>query len=145
MLEPIFSNHPSWLRMKTILSNGSTWSLSPDDSDRLKDINAALEFENHKGAEQQQELLHQLVKDYVIRGFAVPLPLNKIKNIPGVILALLNIQLQNTINERGKIIPRKLGWEFRFRIPIPGTVGIWNFASEFGIPELSGGKSNRKT
>ena len=38
-----------------------------------------------------------------------------------------------------------LGWEFRFWIPISGTTGIRNSASEFGIPEFSGGKSNRKT
>jgi hypothetical protein len=39
----------------------------------------------------------------------------------------------------------KLGWEFRFGIPFPGTTGIRNSASEFGVPELSGGKANRKT
>ncbi len=38
-----------------------------------------------------------------------------------------------------------LGWEFRFGIPFPGTTGIRNSASEFGVPELSGGKANRKT
>ena len=38
-----------------------------------------------------------------------------------------------------------LGWEFRFWIPISGTTGIRNSASDFGIPEFSGGKSNRKT
>jgi hypothetical protein len=38
-----------------------------------------------------------------------------------------------------------LGWEFRFWIPIPRTAGIRNSTSEFGIPELSSGKSNRKT
>ncbi len=38
-----------------------------------------------------------------------------------------------------------LGWEFRFRIPILGRAGIRNSDSEFRIPELSGGKSNRKT
>jgi hypothetical protein len=46
------------------------------------------------------------VKDNVDRGFAFPLPLDKIKNVPGAILAPLNIQLQKTINERGKIIPK---------------------------------------
>jgi hypothetical protein len=35
---------------------------------------------------------------------------------------------------------RRLGWEFRFWIPIPGTAGIRNSISEFGIPEFSGGK-----
>ena len=35
----------------------------------------------------------------------------------------------------------QLGWEFRFEIPISGTAGIRNSASEYGIPELSGGKN----
>ena len=39
----------------------------------------------------------------------------------------------------------ELGWEFRFGIPFPGTTGIRNSASDFGVPELSGGKANRKT
>ena len=38
-----------------------------------------------------------------------------------------------------------LGWEFRFWILIPRTAGIRNSTSEVGIPELSSGKSNRKT
>jgi hypothetical protein len=42
-------------------------------------------------------------------------------------------------------LPVKLGWEFRFGIPFPGTTGIRNSASNFGVPELSGGKANRKT
>jgi hypothetical protein len=107
ILEPIFLHRPSWPRMKSILSNGSTWPLSPlDKFDRLLDINNALDFGNHKGAKGQQELLLKLVKEDVDRGFAFPLPLDKIKNIPSIILAPLSIQLQKTINKRGKIIPK---------------------------------------
>jgi hypothetical protein len=115
-----------WLRVQTGLSTqaylqlppqlasnedhpleGSTWPLSPlDESDRLKDINDTLEFGNHKGAVQQKELLLILVNNDVVRGFTLPLPLDKIKKVPGVLLAPLNIQLQKTINDRGKIIPK---------------------------------------
>ena len=42
-------------------------------------------------------------------------------------------------------LAEELGWEFRFGIPFPGTTGIRNSASDFGVPELSGGKANRKT
>ena len=106
-LEPIFLHHPSWPRMKSILLEGSTWPLSPlDESDWLLDINNALDFGNHKGAEGQQELLLKLVKDNVDRGFAFPLPFNKIKNVPGVILVPLNIQLKKTTNKCGEIIPK---------------------------------------
>ncbi len=93
--------------MRIMLSNGSTWPLLPlNDINRLLDIDNALAFGNHKGEDQQPELLLKLVRDDVDRGFALPLPLDKIKKIPGVLLAPLNIQLQETINERGKIIPK---------------------------------------
>ena len=107
ILAPIFSLHPSWEKMKTVLSDGSSWPLAPlDDQNRLLDIDDALAFGNHKGANQQPELLLKLVSDDVTRGFALPLPLDKIRRIPGVLLAPLNIQLQKTINERGEIIPK---------------------------------------
>jgi hypothetical protein len=93
--------------MKTVLLDGSTWPLLPlDDQNQFLGINDALAFGNHKGADQQPELLLKLVRDDVNRGFALPLPLNKIKTIPGILLAPLNIQLQKTINKQGKIIPK---------------------------------------
>jgi hypothetical protein len=54
--------------------------LTLKDSKWLKDIEDALKFGNHTGANQQQELLLKLVKGNVVRGFALPLPLDKIKN-----------------------------------------------------------------
>ena len=103
MMEQIFHNHPCWAKMKELLLQGSWWALSPlSDKKRLLDIENALEFGNHKGANQQLELLTTLIQDNVDRGFALPLPLNKLKKVPGVLLGLLNIQLQKTIKERGK-------------------------------------------
>jgi hypothetical protein len=46
------------------------------------------------------------VKDNVVRGYAHPLPLDKIKKIPGILLAHLNIPLQKRINEHGEITPQ---------------------------------------
>jgi hypothetical protein len=93
--------------MKRVLKQGSKWPLQPlDKEDRVRGVEEALVFGNHKGAMQQQDLLKKLVTNDVVRGFALPLPLDKITQIPGVLLAPLNIQAQNTINERGKIIPQ---------------------------------------
>ena len=107
MLKLIFRNHPSWSRMKQVLTHGSKWPLQPlDVEDRIKDVEEARIFGNHKGAVKQQDLLVKLVTDNVIRGVALPLPLNKITQIPRVLLTPLNIQVQNTINECGEIIPK---------------------------------------
>ncbi len=98
-LELIFKDHPSWPKIKTVLSDCSTWPLWPlDDSKQMKDIDSALKLGNHKGAKQQQELLLKLVKDEVNRGFALQLPLDNISLIPGIFFAPLNIQLLKTIN-----------------------------------------------
>jgi len=93
--------------MMTLLTEGSMWPLSLIvEHDQLLDIDDALAFGIHKGANQQPELLKKLINDDITRGFALPLQLHKIKKIPGVLIAPLNIQLQKTINERGKIIPK---------------------------------------
>jgi hypothetical protein len=106
-LELIFIQHPSWPKMKSVLSNGSTWPLRLlDKINQTKDVENPLVFRNHKGAEEQQDLLQILVKDDANRGFALPLPLYKIKLVPGILLAPLNIQLQKTINECGESIPK---------------------------------------
>ncbi len=93
ILAPIFENHPTWDKMMTLLTERLTWPLSLiDKHNQLLDIDDALTFGNHKGANQQPELLRELINNDITRGFALPLPLYKIKNIPGVLLAPLNIK-----------------------------------------------------
>jgi hypothetical protein len=107
MIKSIIKFHLSWQKMKTVLSKGSVWPLSTlNNSDQLKDIDNTLRIGNHKEVNQQQELLLKLVKDNIIRGFALALPLDKIEKISGILLAPLNIQCQKTINECGEIIPQ---------------------------------------
>ena len=105
-LEPIFEN-PSWSQMKQVLTHGSRWPLQPlNKENQIKDIKETFVFGNHNSAIQQQDLLRKLVTDDIVRGFALPLPLDKIVHIPGVLFAPLNIQAQNTINKRSKIMPK---------------------------------------
>ena len=93
--------------MKQVLTHGSKWPLQPlDEDDKIKDFEEALVFGNQNGTVKQQDLLEKLVTDDVIQGFALPLPLDKITQIQGVLLAPLNIQVQNTINECSEIIPK---------------------------------------
>ncbi len=93
--------------MKQVFTNVSKRPLQPlNKENRIKDVEEALIFGNHKGAVQQQDLLRKLVTGNVVQGFTLLLPLDKIAQIPGVLLAPLNIQAQNTINERGEIIPK---------------------------------------
>ena len=107
ILSPLLRNHPFWPMMKSILENGAEWPMDPiSEESCIADVKEALLFENHKGAISQPELLMKLVTGDVIHGYSLPLPLDKIKRLPHVCMAPLNIQAQWTINERGEIIPK---------------------------------------
>jgi hypothetical protein len=100
LLLPLLKNHPLWNRMKDMLAHRSKWPTeSITDEDRAADLIEALKFGNHKGASNQPELLLKLVSGDVKFGYALPLPLGKIKRIPGICMAPLNIQPQWMINE----------------------------------------------
>ena len=56
LLEPIFSKHPHWLKMKNILDNGSSFPLEEiSDQDRLGDLQGAIAKGNHKSASDERE------------------------------------------------------------------------------------------
>ncbi len=106
-LSSIFQRHPNWKRMSRILTHGSEWPLEPiNDECRLADVREALIFGNHKGASVKPDLLLQLMSKDVHFGYCLPLPLAKAEKNPGILIALMNIQKQNTIDEFGRIIPK---------------------------------------
>lgn len=108
-LQPIFRNHPLWDGMKKNLTTGAIaifpLQALPEET-RLADFQAALKRGNHKGAQKKPDLLLELVGKDVIHGYDLPLPLSKLIRIPGTVLAPMNIQAQNTIDEFGRIISK---------------------------------------
>jgi hypothetical protein len=93
--------------MSRILTHGLEWPLKPiNDKCRLADVREALIFGNHKGASVKPDLLLQLMLKDVHFGYCLPLPLAKAEKIPGILIAPMNIQKQNTINEFAGSFPR---------------------------------------
>jgi len=78
IIERIFKHHPLWPKMKETLANGSHWPLEDLDSNkRAADVAEALDFGNHKGANENQALLHELIKKDVKYGYWLPPPSTK--------------------------------------------------------------------
>jgi hypothetical protein len=106
-LVKLFGLHPCWSKMQAILTRGSKWTLDYLEEDQRKqDIEDALAFGNHKGAQKKPAQLRTLVEKDVIHGYGLPLPLRNIRTIPGVVIAPMNIASQNTINDLGQIIKK---------------------------------------
>ena len=94
-LQNIFGQHPHWTRMYKILRNGTEWPLKPSDEElRRNGVDVALAFRNHKGASLQPKLFQQPVSKDVQFGYCLPLPLDKARTIPGILLTPMNIQKQ---------------------------------------------------
>ena len=66
-----------------------------------------MEYSNHKGADNNKDLLCKMVNKDVIHGYALPIPLQKVPNLDGALLSPLNIQDQFGIHEKGKITGKK--------------------------------------
>ncbi len=93
--------------MKQILIKGNKWLLEKlSKESRQKDLINALAFGNHKGALAKPELLQHLISKDVKYGYSLPIPLSCVKSIPGLLMAPMNIMMQNTINKIGQIIPK---------------------------------------
>jgi hypothetical protein len=105
ILEPLFQSHCLWPNMKSILDDGAAFPLEPINEDLRKlDLTEALAMGNHKGATKEPQILENLMKEDVFRGYSLPIPLNKVVEIPGAIMAPQNVARQNTIDETGKIV-----------------------------------------
>ena len=52
ILEPLLKHHPLWPRLSDQLNNGAFFPLNElSEEERIQDLNEALEFGNHKGAD----------------------------------------------------------------------------------------------
>jgi hypothetical protein len=98
----VFGLHPLWDRMESILTHGSKWPLiNTSNNNRANNVINALTFGNHKGMSTKPDLLKKLVEKDVKYSYSIPIPLESVTKIPGLILAPMNIMAQNTINKFG--------------------------------------------
>ena len=109
VLENIFQFHPDWMKMKTILMNGTSYPLKPPlpKHIQLGDLREMIAFGNHKSASgDRTELLSEKMAKEVDRGWNIPImPAHLLDLIDaGAEIAPMGMANQGTINERGEIV-----------------------------------------
>eukprot|EP00978_Attheya_sp_CCMP212_P012405 scaffold30875_cov50-Attheya_sp.AAC.5 len=145
ILEPLFPSHVLWPNMKDILTNGATFPLEPLDEElRKKDLVEALTMGNHKGAMKQPQVLENFMAEDAFRGYSLPaIPLEKVIEIDGAIMAPQNVARQNTIDETGQIIEKDQlthdqSWKFSSGALLQSTTAPLNTKSPlFNLAERS--------
>jgi hypothetical protein len=89
------------------LSQGTTYPLNPIPSDiRLEDIKFHKDHGNHKSASKFHEEITAIIQDDVEKGFALPLPIEKLPFIPNASVAPIGCHRQTTLNMLGEQVPK---------------------------------------
>ena len=76
------------------------------DPDRLAFLDLALEYGNHKSAKKHAPTLLGMLDKEVKRGWQLPLPVDRLHEIPGVVVSPLSMVEQWTIDEAGNSTPK---------------------------------------
>jgi hypothetical protein len=107
-LEPLFQKHPLWHRLKEQLDNGASFPLEELTTEERKlDVIEALEFGNHKGADNNEDLFKEMMQSDVDHGYSLVIPRNKVTELEDAVISPMNIADQLGINEKGEIILKK--------------------------------------
>jgi hypothetical protein len=102
LLEELLGQHPIWPRLKSILSEGAHFPLEEISSEeRETDLVFHASRGNHKSASKNIEILRDIVKEDVERGFAIPLPVTALHFLKGASLAPLGCVQQSSIDMLG--------------------------------------------
>jgi hypothetical protein len=106
-LEPLLQHHPNWPFIVELLTTGFIFIADPlSEPDRRRQLNLAMEFGNHKGAQQNPQQLRQLLIDDVTHGFNLPVTIDLVNKILGLVLSPMNIAKQHPIDETGRVIEK---------------------------------------
>ena len=107
ILAPLLHRHHHWDNFSSYCTSGFNASFKPlSESQRLKDVNAAIARGNHKSAKKHINILRKNTKKEIYTGFIFPFKINDVKKIKGAMVAPQGVAVQDTINELGEIVPK---------------------------------------
>ena len=102
-LRPLLQHHPLWNRLKSILENGVKFPLEPISQEQMvRDLEEAVKFGNHKGAQKHSTFLKKLITEEIKHGYALIIPLLRVQKIPKAAMSPLNIIEQDTLTAFGE-------------------------------------------
>ena len=110
-LEPLLRHHPTWQEFHDDMVYGIQYPFKEDidEPTRLEQLRANMERGNHKSALKPEGRKHvtKLMQADVTNGYAVPITLDGVRRLKDAEVYPVGLQDQNTIDERGNIIPKK--------------------------------------
>lgn len=108
-LKAIYGRHPNFAYMEEYLTNGVIFKYTRElsEDERKREVQAVLNYGNHKSASESRERIRQLLRKDVEHGFALPLPTEKVTSLEGLLVQPIGMVEQMSINEEGGRTPKR--------------------------------------
>jgi hypothetical protein len=102
-LRPLLGNHHHFERLAALLTNGMDYVFTRElsETERGNEVKAMLTRGNHKSAQAEQEQVGKLIAKDVLHGFTIPIPVESVMSIPGVMVQPLGLVQQWTVGPDG--------------------------------------------
>lgn len=105
LLEPILRRHPHWTLIKKILQDGAQMHQTEEvpTENRHLENQALIDYNNHKGARDNMDVILSTVLDDIKHGYAIVLPLGTERLLPMAMLCPVGVVKQNTLTNNGQV------------------------------------------
>ena len=108
LLDHLLGKHPRWKYLKQIISEGSLWyTRDINEMARSNDLEGAISCGNHKSAKKEIKVLTEGLTKEIKKGWQLLLPLEKAKEIPGLVMSPMGVATALGISANGKFVPKK--------------------------------------
>jgi len=107
-LARLYEKHPSWPRIKEYMTKGVSFYFKQEitEEERREDLRLAMDYGNHKSATKEEAEVERLLKKEVEHGFALPIPKERLEDIPGAILQPMGAAKQSTLTPTGQRVEK---------------------------------------
>ena len=103
LLAPLLEGHPFWPRLRRSLLIGATMDLEDISEDQRHAIlDTAMDYGNHKSAATHGDKLLPSLEKEVKKGWHLPLPMDRLHEIPGIIMGPMGAVPQKSLGGNGE-------------------------------------------
>ena len=109
LLSKIYCQHPNFPYLGEVLRDGMSYKFTTelDEDQHLKEVEASLQYGNHKSATNNQRLFEEYIAKDVKFGFALPINTTAITDIPKCLVQPGGLAKQFTLSPDGTRVPQE--------------------------------------
>jgi hypothetical protein len=103
MIAVFLERHPHWKFIQTLLTKGASMHLKEPVPSKIRrqENQTLISYNNHKGARDHEEIIHESINDDIIKGYAIALPMSAAHKLPKAMICPVRVVQQKIYSKDG--------------------------------------------